>query len=491
MPQPAPTHAPESLSTAKTAAQAGSGGVGLETSARNSGAAAAPAASLAASRAQASSPAPAAEGRIATAPSPPVSASAQPAAPANAAPEEGAPPAPTALAAERSARPLRPASSEPPIQAAPARDASQPAAAAAQLARSVKLADGEILHAPTPAPAAGEPAAREARANVQLFSSTPSAGAPASGSSESAPRFAQAAPSAAADAAPAAAEFDAARRTPPPSPDFPAQSGAGREARPTPGRPSSLAGANHGLQVGGLAAAQAQVSAAALAGGQSQGQGRGAQQGLARQGAADTVKAASSAAKAAAAKAGDSAAAFGANLSQAGRGETKAAAAARSQPAPYVSKTPEEAKEALKILNRGLDRLSNARSNQSTVNLRVQFQQGGSLEIKLSMDKGVASAQIKTDLQGLENVIRNQWPQLAAEWEQRGVKLADPQFAQRAAGESGADAFPGRDGRRDPENELPGHPRPTAPSAPRQSGGASASEAPSTLASSNELKAYA
>lgn len=115
----------------------------------------------------------------------------------------------------------------------------------------------------------------------------------------------------------------------------------------------------------------------------------------------------------------------------------KSQASVKAQGTSYASKTSEEVKEVYKALSKGIERMQNLK--QDVVNVRINFDQGGSLSLKLNMDNGQLNTVMQTDLNGLEGVIKSTWGDLAGDWAQRGLKLNAPQFTQ-ATGEGKGDA---------------------------------------------------
>ena len=103
-------------------------------------------------------------------------------------------------------------------------------------------------------------------------------------------------------------------------------------------------------------------------------------------------------------------------------------AAVKAQPTSYASKTVEEVKEVIATLTKSIDRLSATR--QDTISVRVSFEHGGSLALKVSMDKGHVNAVMQTDVPGLEGMLKGAWSELVNEVALKGIKLNQPQFSQ-------------------------------------------------------------
>lgn len=122
---------------------------------------------------------------------------------------------------------------------------------------------------------------------------------------------------------------------------------------------------------------------------------------------------------------GESAQGFQLNGSS-GTSSSKAEFAAKAQPTSYASKSVEEVKEVYSALTKSVERLVNAKGE--TINIRINFDQGGSMALRVSMDGGKVNTTMQTDLPGLEGLIKSNWSELAADWNAKGVKLSSPQF---------------------------------------------------------------
>ena len=134
----------------------------------------------------------------------------------------------------------------------------------------------------------------------------------------------------------------------------------------------------------------------------------------------------------------------------------KSAAVAKSQPASYSSKTAEEVKEVYTALTKSVDRLVNTKGD--TINVRINFDQGGSIALKVSMEGGQIKTMMQTDLPGLESMIKSNWSELAADWNAKGVKLNAPQFTNSEGGlsrEEGSSNFTQRENQS--QNEFSGN----------------------------------
>jgi len=105
---------------------------------------------------------------------------------------------------------------------------------------------------------------------------------------------------------------------------------------------------------------------------------------------------------------------------------SKSSFTAKAQPVSYASKSADETKEIYTALSKSVDRLVSTKSD--TVSIRINFDQGGSMALRVSMDSGHVSSAMQTDLFGLESLIKSSWSEFASEMNQKGVKLNPPQF---------------------------------------------------------------
>ena len=99
---------------------------------------------------------------------------------------------------------------------------------------------------------------------------------------------------------------------------------------------------------------------------------------------------------------------------------------AKAQPVSYASKSADETKEIYTALSKSVDKLASTKVD--TVSIRINFDQGGSMALRVSMDSGHVSSAMQTDLFGLESLIKSSWSEFASEMNQKGVKLNPPQF---------------------------------------------------------------
>ncbi len=104
----------------------------------------------------------------------------------------------------------------------------------------------------------------------------------------------------------------------------------------------------------------------------------------------------------------------------------RAEAAGKASQTSYVSKTAAEVKEVVATLTKSIDRLVTDKSG--AMNLKINFEGGGSVKLRISMEGGKVSTSMQTDVVGLEAAIKANWGELANDWNQKGVKLAAPQF---------------------------------------------------------------
>lgn len=122
----------------------------------------------------------------------------------------------------------------------------------------------------------------------------------------------------------------------------------------------------------------------------------------------------------------------------AGEASRKAQVTSRTQASSYVSKTAEEVKEVVAAMTKSIDRLVTNKSG--AMNLKINFDQGGSMTLRISMDGGQVSTNMQTDVAGLESAIKSNWGEFANDWSQKGVKLNVPQFQQLAGQQADADS---------------------------------------------------
>ena len=115
---------------------------------------------------------------------------------------------------------------------------------------------------------------------------------------------------------------------------------------------------------------------------------------------------------------------------------SKTAFVAKAQPTRYASKSVNEVKEVYTALSKSVERLANTKSD--TISIRINFDQGGSMALRVSMDGGKINATMQTDLPGLEGLIKSSWSELVADLSAKGLKLNAPQFA-NANGEARKD----------------------------------------------------
>ena len=129
---------------------------------------------------------------------------------------------------------------------------------------------------------------------------------------------------------------------------------------------------------------------------------------------------------------------LGEKLSQIGIAATPATAAVARAATPVVTPAtpaaptvPADAAEALAPIHSAIERL--VLHGREQLALTVRFEQGGSLSIKLAMRQGEIATQIQTDVPGLEAALKSAWGELAQDWNSRGWKLSQPEFAASSA----------------------------------------------------------
>ena len=105
---------------------------------------------------------------------------------------------------------------------------------------------------------------------------------------------------------------------------------------------------------------------------------------------------------------------------------SKSSFTAKAQPVSYASKSADETKEIYTALSKSVDKLVSTKID--AVSIRINFDQGGSMALRVSMDSGHVSSAMQTDLFGLESLIKSSWSEFASEMNQKGVKFNPPQF---------------------------------------------------------------
>ena len=114
------------------------------------------------------------------------------------------------------------------------------------------------------------------------------------------------------------------------------------------------------------------------------------------------------------------------------------ATAATPAPAPSAPSVPVDTAEALAPIHSAIERL--VIHGRDQLALTVRFEQGGTLSIKLAMNQGEISTHIQTDVPGLEAALKSSWGELTQDWNSRGWKLGQAEFA------TNTPAFHHRDG---------------------------------------------
>ena len=85
-----------------------------------------------------------------------------------------------------------------------------------------------------------------------------------------------------------------------------------------------------------------------------------------------------------------------------------------------------DAASVLEMVNRMADQMA-ARS-QDRLSMTVRFENGGSIQIRMTSDQGEIRTIFQTDLPGLEAALRQQWLQFSQEAQDRGNRLSSMAF---------------------------------------------------------------
>ena len=107
--------------------------------------------------------------------------------------------------------------------------------------------------------------------------------------------------------------------------------------------------------------------------------------------------------------------------------KTRISGLIKSQQSGYASKSTSETKQVYEALVKSVDRLV-ANKNDS-ISVKINFDGGGMLKLRVSMDSGRVNSIMQTDLSGLESMIKSSWTELSNELNQKGIKLNTPQFS--------------------------------------------------------------
>ena len=107
--------------------------------------------------------------------------------------------------------------------------------------------------------------------------------------------------------------------------------------------------------------------------------------------------------------------------------KTRVSSFTKPQQIGYASKSTSETKQVYEALVKSVDRLV-ANKNDS-ISVKINFDGGGMLKLRVSMDSGRVNSIMQTDLSGLESMIKSSWTELSNELNQRGIKLNAPQFS--------------------------------------------------------------
>ena len=76
---------------------------------------------------------------------------------------------------------------------------------------------------------------------------------------------------------------------------------------------------------------------------------------------------------------------------------------------------------------KSVDRL--VANKNDIISVKINFDGGGMLKLRVSMDSGRVNSIMQTDLSGLESMIKSSWTELSNELNQKGIKLNAPQFS--------------------------------------------------------------
>ena len=107
--------------------------------------------------------------------------------------------------------------------------------------------------------------------------------------------------------------------------------------------------------------------------------------------------------------------------------KTRVSSFIKSQQSGYASKSASETKQVYEALVKSVDRLV-ANKNDS-ISVKINFDGGGMLKLRVSIDSGRVNSIMQTDLSGLESMIKSSWTELSNELIQKGIKLNAPQFS--------------------------------------------------------------
>ena len=99
----------------------------------------------------------------------------------------------------------------------------------------------------------------------------------------------------------------------------------------------------------------------------------------------------------------------------------------KPQQSGYASKTTSETKLVYEALAKSADRLVSSKSD--SISVTINFDGGGMLKLRVSVESGRVNSVMQTDLSGLESMIKASWAELSSELNQKGIKLNAPQFS--------------------------------------------------------------
>ena len=107
--------------------------------------------------------------------------------------------------------------------------------------------------------------------------------------------------------------------------------------------------------------------------------------------------------------------------------KTRISSFIKSQQSGYASKPTSETKQVYEALVKSVDRL--VANKNDIISVKINFDGGGMLKLRVSMDSGRVNSIMQTDLSGLESMIKSSWTELSNELNQKGIKLNAPQFS--------------------------------------------------------------
>lgn len=176
----------------------------------------------------------------------------------------------------------------------------------------------------------------------------------------------------------------------------------------------------------------------------------------------------------------------------------------KPQQSGYASKSMSETKQVYETLAKSVDRLVAGKSD--SISLKINFDGGGMLNLRVSMESGRVSSMMQTDLSGLESMIKASWTELSNEMNQKGIKLNAPQFSNSDSQgnrdsasfdssnrEANADGGGSKDSKKNGSGDplSSNHHQPSLPEDPTENSQGSKDVDPDLLIEEQELKTYA